>query len=142
MSIEPGHPEETCEMCGGRNMVWFAPSPIWNRVVRDPAAPLPEILCPQCFTEAYEKKFGPPTAWKVTTETEADMVSGRIAAVNIAAIVWHRAQRDVETWMDAETHAGRFRSSREAPGWSVYEKSCEELNVALRALVGACVGNE
>lgn len=82
--IPSGHPEELCEQCGGRNMTWYAPSPIWNKVVRDPAAPLPEILCPQCFTEAYERKFGTPTAWRVTTETEADLPG----ADRVMSAVW------------------------------------------------------
>ncbi len=64
--IEPNHPESTCDDCGGHNVIWFAPSPIWNMVVRDklaPDAPDP-MLCPSCFMLRADKVSGVKT-WMI-----------------------------------------------------------------------------
>lgn len=45
--IERGHPEERCTRCGGPNIVWHAPSELWNRAV-----PEDGIICPLCFVVA------------------------------------------------------------------------------------------
>lgn len=45
--IQVGHPEATCERCGGPNIVWHAPSELWNRAI-----PEDGILCPLCFVVA------------------------------------------------------------------------------------------
>lgn len=49
--IERGHPEGTCQRCGGPNVCWYAPSHVWNAVLR-PAGLKPDlysIVCPTCF---------------------------------------------------------------------------------------------
>lgn len=50
------HPEDRCHRCGGPNVVWSAPSPLWNRVMRpadQQGHPGGEayggIVCPTCF---------------------------------------------------------------------------------------------
>ncbi len=53
-SIAPDHPEATCRRCGGPNVCWYAPSPLWNAVMRDEEPRTrPErfsgIVCPTCF---------------------------------------------------------------------------------------------
>lgn len=40
------HPEDFCDECGGRNIVWSAPNDVWNQVTGHPAG---LILCPVCF---------------------------------------------------------------------------------------------
>lgn len=41
------HPEDFCQLCGGRNPVWFAPNELWNKVNGSREG----ILCPVCFQE-------------------------------------------------------------------------------------------
>jgi hypothetical protein len=44
--------ESVCHRCGGPNIVWFAPSPLWNAVMRGQAEPYElhdGIVCPTCF---------------------------------------------------------------------------------------------
>lgn len=54
---EPEHPEAFCQQCRRRNVVWFAPSDIWNATMGGGQG----ILCPVCFIEAAERAglFGP-----------------------------------------------------------------------------------
>jgi hypothetical protein len=48
------HPEMFCHRCGSRNIwSWHVDEELWSTVM-GPA----EITCPQCFTFAYEQKFG------------------------------------------------------------------------------------
>ena len=56
-SIPDSHPEAFCQECGRRNVVWFAPSDIWNATMGGGQG----ILCPVCFIEAAESAglFGP-----------------------------------------------------------------------------------
>lgn len=65
--MTPGmtHPEDTCERCGGRNLRWHAPSPLWNAVMRDPATGLDEwsIVCPRCFAALAEANGIAPPSW-------------------------------------------------------------------------------
>jgi hypothetical protein len=58
------HPEATCERCGGPNVVWFAPSELWNRVVPDRDA----IWCPICFVREAERLGILPTSWQLAPE--------------------------------------------------------------------------
>jgi hypothetical protein len=69
-AIPAGHPEELCDDCGGPNVVWFAPSPIWNSVVRQPDKGDP-MLCPRCFILRCER-MGIRSVWKVIPESPND----------------------------------------------------------------------
>lgn len=71
--VQPGrerHPEDFCEQCQRPNVVWFAPSPLWNKVVRE--RKLPEILCPVCFIQVAEDAGVRLGAWRVAPEDYAD----------------------------------------------------------------------
>lgn len=60
-------PELVCQCCGGRNVrSWSAPSPVWNRAMRDPhtGADLYGIVCPSCFTE-LAAEAGVDTHWRL-----------------------------------------------------------------------------
>jgi len=57
---------EVCMKCGSENITWFAPSPLWNAVMRDPY--LESIVCPVCFVKYSEQKLGKRTAWSLTPE--------------------------------------------------------------------------
>lgn len=55
------HPEDYCHRCLGKNLSWSMDNETWNAVMRGPDAPeytWGEIICPQCFAELYEAKFG------------------------------------------------------------------------------------
>jgi hypothetical protein len=58
------HPEERCERCLGRNMIWFTASETWNRVTNGKYS----ILCPICFTELAEAIGIKPTSWQLIPE--------------------------------------------------------------------------
>lgn len=64
------HPEDFCGKCGRPNVVWFAPSPLWNKAVR--AKGECEILCPVCFVQLAEAAGIPATAWVVMPERPND----------------------------------------------------------------------
>lgn len=60
------HPEQTCEKCGGSNIVWFAPNELWNAHAMAKGF---GILCPVCFVNLAEADGFRPTAWKVQPES-------------------------------------------------------------------------
>jgi hypothetical protein len=65
------HPEDTCEDCGGPNVVWFAPNDVWNQVMRGGDRGAPDavgIVCPMCFIRRAENEGLTPTAWSVQPE--------------------------------------------------------------------------
>lgn len=66
-AIAPIHPEDVCDDCGGPNVTWFAPSPLWNLIVRNSEKADP-MLCPRCFVLRAEAK-GIHKAWKLTPES-------------------------------------------------------------------------
>lgn len=49
---EIAHPEDTCQRCGGRNPVWYAPNYLWNGVMGSPNG----IICPTCFYVAASNR--------------------------------------------------------------------------------------
>lgn len=59
------HPEASCERCGRPNPVWFASSPLWNKVMADKEW---GIVCPSCFAELAEADGCIPTSWKFEPE--------------------------------------------------------------------------
>ena len=61
------HPESLCQRCHRPIVTWFAPSPLWNKAVREVNAE--EILCPVCFVQLAEAAGIRPTAWQVTPES-------------------------------------------------------------------------
>lgn len=46
------HPEDYCEQCGGKNVVWSADNDLWNELMEKREA----IICPQCFEKLAEDK--------------------------------------------------------------------------------------
>ena len=62
------HPEETCQQCGGKNVVWFAPNDIWNAVVGSESG----LLCPVCFIGLADTKgLYQGGGWMITPERAA-----------------------------------------------------------------------
>jgi ribosomal protein L40E len=63
--------EEDCRRCGAENIVWSAPSPLWNMVMRenDINGPIKfaDLVCMKCFTElAAEKDI--TGNWRLTVD--------------------------------------------------------------------------
>jgi hypothetical protein len=69
--ISASHPEAFCQQCGRRNVVWFAPSDIWNATMGGGQG----ILCPVCFIEAAERAglYGP---WIVAPSYSVQQLDG------------------------------------------------------------------
>jgi hypothetical protein len=62
------HPEAFCHRCGGRNISWFIKSKEWNAVMRTIAVlenRWAGIICPQCFVELHEARFGQKLTWEL-----------------------------------------------------------------------------
>ncbi len=65
--------EMTCDRCGRRHgVVWFAPSEIWNAVMRGGERGNPDefpFCCPECFIHLAEQRgIETTTGWLVTPE--------------------------------------------------------------------------
>lgn len=65
------HPESTCGRCGGPNVAWSAPSPLWNRVMRGDDINNTDlyggIVCPTCFAVLAEKA-GIADLWQLSAK--------------------------------------------------------------------------
>lgn len=86
MNIPAEHDEAFCHRCGGPNTVWFAPSPLWNAIMRGGSINGIEdfdgIICPGCFTQLGEAR-GVAKVWRLWAETvlvdlETVTPSGRV----------------------------------------------------------------
>jgi hypothetical protein len=67
-----GRDEMTCDCCGRRHgVVWFAPSDIWNAVMRGGDRANPDefpFCCPECFIHLAEQRGVKAKGWLVTPE--------------------------------------------------------------------------
>jgi hypothetical protein len=78
------HPEAHCHRCGGPNVIWVAPSPLWNAVMRGGSINGAElfhgIVCPTCFA-ILAKRIA--SGWRlsaqdITVPLETVTPSGRV----------------------------------------------------------------
>jgi len=71
-TVDNAHPEDRCECCGGRNMAWHAPSPIWNQVMRDASGKEKwgGIVCPACFADIAQREGIDVPSWCLTIHEE------------------------------------------------------------------------
>lgn len=86
MSSPEFSPESTCRRCGGPNVAWTAPSPLWNAVMRGGSIDGPwefgEIVCPTCFCVLAEER-GVAADWRLDAQVylvnvETTTPSGRV----------------------------------------------------------------
>jgi hypothetical protein len=122
----PDHPlrrkvEDHCHRCGGPNLVWMAPSPLWNEVMRggniNGAEPWHGIVCPTCFAMVAEEK-GYASLWRLS----AQRVHVALVTVTPSGRVWND-----KTWMWDADVCPRCGSSRwvghrygpECDGWAL-----------------------
>ena len=62
------HPEDFCQRCGRRNVVWSAPNDVWNKVMPDGG-----IVCPVCFIELAAAK-GIEDVWDLSPRGACKMI--------------------------------------------------------------------
>lgn len=66
---------EDCYRCGGPNVVWYAPSPLWNLVMRGNdinGEPLHhDLVCVTCFV-VLAAEAGVRGSWRLTVDPEPD----------------------------------------------------------------------
>lgn len=130
-------PEETCRRCGGANVIWCAPSPLWNAVMRGGSIDGPwefnELICPACFiTLAEERGIAGEfvvDARVVSVELETVTPSGRVW--DAEAMLWRESSRapvdaEIEQLTDAlERHkrlVARYRKPMPEGGLTSSEK--------------------
>jgi hypothetical protein len=87
---------EACRRCGAENPAWFAPSPLWNAVMRGGSINGPweydEIICATCFSVLAEER-GVASIWKLT----AERVNVPLETVTPTGRVWDETQN---LWVD------------------------------------------
>jgi hypothetical protein len=87
------HPESRCHRCGGPNITWCAPSPLWNAVMRgndiNAADEHDGIVCPVCFVELAAERVG-ASRWRLCPER----VEVSLTEVTPSGRIW-----DATTWM-------------------------------------------
>ncbi len=85
--------ENQCHRCRLVNVVWTAPSPLWNAVMRGGTINGPElfdgIVCPACFAELAET-HGVADTWRLT----AERVHVELETVTPSGRTW-----DSERWL-------------------------------------------
>lgn len=59
--------DTVCKECGGKNVVWFADSPLWNEVM-DPTNERHITLCPPCFMRRADSMTPRVNVWRVSKE--------------------------------------------------------------------------
>lgn len=91
------HPEDHCNRCGGPNISWCAPSPLWNEVMRGGDINGPwqydEIICPTCFAILAEKA-GIASMWRL----HAERITRPLQLVTPSGRTWNE-----QTWLWEET---------------------------------------
>jgi len=113
-----GADESTCQRCGGPNRVWYAPSPLWNEVMRGGSINGDEeygIVCPTCFMVLAEER-------------------------GIAGC-WRLDARDVHVELETVTPSGR-RWDVEADRWSAPDGDVGECNCGGPLVHTTVDGNE
>lgn len=89
----PWAESERCNRCGGRNVAWHAPSPLWNLIMRSGSIngePLHgDLVCVGCFLE-LAADAGVAGLWRVTVTPEPEGME----TVTPSGRVWNP-----ETWL-------------------------------------------
>lgn len=107
---EREHPERTCARCGGPNIVWTAPSPLWNEVMRSGSINGDElhdgVVCPICFAQLAEAA-GVAEIWRLN----AERVHVPLETITPSGRVW-----DETTWLWSEPTPETRRHARTGHG--------------------------
>ncbi|HCT81110.1 MAG TPA: hypothetical protein DGT23_31985 [Micromonosporaceae bacterium] len=92
-SNSDGYDEGHCHRCGGPNLPWSAPSPLWNEVMRcgdinGGPEPFSGIICPTCFM-LLAQEAGIGSFWRLY----ATRVHRPLQTVTPSGRVWNE-----QTW--------------------------------------------
>jgi hypothetical protein len=102
------HPEDYCHRCGGPNVSWAAPSPLWNAVMRggdiNGRDLFNGIVCPLCFAVLAEAA-GIASQWRLSAEN----VNQPLQTITPSGRVW-----DDNAWLWREPGCSR-QSTRSGP---------------------------
>jgi hypothetical protein len=94
---------EACRRCGSENPPWFAPSPVWNAVMRNGSIENPDdwggIVCATCFTVLAEEK-DIASLWRLIPER----VEVELETVTPSGRVWDEGSFK---WIDGEARPER-----------------------------------
>lgn len=61
------HPEDYCHRCGRPNVdSWYVDPELWRQAVSQ--GDLYTVLCPQCFTKAWEEMAGQSVTWVLSID--------------------------------------------------------------------------
>lgn len=116
-STADGHPEDHCHRCGGPNITWAAPSPLWNEVMRGgdiEGRDLHDgIVCPTCFAVLAEK-MGLANYWQFN----APCTTRELTMVTPSGRVW-----DAERWLWVEPSTADGPEQTDGPE-SLWGKGC------------------
>lgn len=111
--LDAGHPEQICRRCGGANVGWRAPSPLWNQVMRGDDINGEELLggivCPTCFAILAERA-GIAMSWRL----EAQRVHVELATTTPSGRVWNP-----QTWLwePPSSEAGKQEPQPDHQDW-------------------------
>jgi len=93
---EAEEPERTCARCGGPNITWCAPSPLWNQVMRGGSINGDDLhdgmVCPICFAQLAEQA-GIAEMWRLY----AERLHVPLETITPSGRVW-----DETTWLWSE----------------------------------------
>ena len=84
MGKKQPHPEDFCDLCGSRNIVWYADNDLWNLVV-EKKYHRGVIWCPICFVEIAEKQGVHCTSWRISRDADDPLVD------KLMVIISHQA---------------------------------------------------
>ncbi len=102
MALSAGMGEKVCRRCGGPNRSWYAPSPLWNAVLRggsiDGPPEFSDLVCPTCFMVLAEER-GIAHSWRL----HAEVVTAELETVTPSGRVY---DDDTDLWLDAPSAAG------------------------------------
>lgn len=122
---------ERCSRCGGENVVWSAPSPLWNLVMRDNDINAKDrygFACIRCFIVCADEA-GLVGRWRVWLNPEPE---GALY-VTPSGRVW-----DAERWLWVEPRDLRTEVAEAMAGMPVesmdYESACAWLENADEAI--------
>lgn len=67
---------ERCNRCGGENVTWCAPSPLWNLVMRgnniNAETIYADLVCIRCFIVMAEEAGVTPKVWRIYADPEPE----------------------------------------------------------------------
>lgn len=93
--------ETRCHRCGGPNVIWSAPSPLWNEVMRGGSIANKDeydgIVCPTCFA-VLARERGVAELWRF----HAERVNVELETVTPSGRMWNER---TWKWLDPHAHA-------------------------------------